>query len=140
MMTDVLGRTLEISSQTEGFWTRRLQDLAISVPSTDSHLFKLRQLTVLSLIQGACFQASSVIPYTTLSQSFGYRQSDRCSGRDIGFLHLTPEWWRVNCVKRLQSFILSCTMPYRSRDVSPSRDGRLADPFEDLSQLSQMIL
>jgi hypothetical protein len=120
---DVLGRTLDLFSYGK-FLDYKTAGPGHFIPLTDSHLFKLRQLTVLSLIQGACFQASSVIPYTTLSQAL-----------DIDNRIDVVEEILVSCIyagmvagqlcQKTQSFILSCTMPYRSRDVSPSQTGDL---------------
>ena len=119
----VLGRTLDLFSY-GSFLDYKTAGAGHFIALTDTHLFKLRQLTVMSLIQGACFQASSVIPYTTLSQAL-----DVNNRMDI------VEEILVSCIyagmvagqlcQKTQSFLLSCTMPYRSRDVSPSQTRNL---------------
>jgi hypothetical protein len=121
----VLGRTLDL------FSFGNISEYKTAEPGhlislSDGHVFKLRQLTVLSLVQDACSQSSSVISYDDLSHAL-----------DVNDQIDVVEDVLVSCIyagvvagqlcQKSKSFLLSCTMPYRSRDVPPSQTSNLLD-------------
>lgn len=121
----VLGRTLDLFSY-GNYSDYKQAEPGHFITLADGQMFKLRQLTVLSLVQQACFQASPVISYTTLADDL-----------DVNNQIDVVEEILVACIyagmvagqlcQKTQSFILSCTMPYRSRDVSPSQTSDLLE-------------
>lgn len=121
----VLGKTLNLFS----FGT--YSDYKTAEPGTfvslaDAQVLKLRQLTVLSLVQTACFQVSPIIPYATMAEAL-----------DVNSQMELVEDILVSCIysgmvggelcQQSQSFILSSTMPFKSRDVPPSQTKELLD-------------
>jgi hypothetical protein len=134
----VLGRTLNLFSF-GGYSDYTTAEPGTFMSLSDAQVLKLRQLTVLSIVQQACFDASPVIPYTTLSQALDI-------DNQIGVV----EEILVSCIysgmvggqlcQQSQSFLLSSTMPFRSRDVPPSQTKELLDRLTNFrSQLEGTI-
>ncbi|KAI2511862.1 COP9 signalosome complex subunit 7 [Fragilaria crotonensis] len=121
----VLGRTLDLFSY--GTYSEyKSAEPGHFISFSDAHVFKLRQLTVLSLVQEACSQASSAISYDDLSHAL-----------DVNNQIDVVEDVLVSCIyagvvagqlcQKSKSFLLSCTMPYRSRDVPRTQTKNLLD-------------
>lgn len=116
----VLGRSLNLFSYGT-YSDYKTAEAGHFVSLSDAQTAKLRQLTVLSLVQQACFEAAPIIPYATLSQAL-----------DVNNQIDVVEEILVSCIyagmmsgqlcQKTQSFILSSTMPYRSRDVPQTND------------------
>jgi hypothetical protein len=93
---------------------------------TENQIFKLRQLSVLSIIQKSCFEASSVIPYTSLQNDFdGNNQVE--SIEELLVSCIFAGLFAGKLCQKTQCFYLSCTVPIRSRDVPISQSGYLLE-------------
>ena len=134
----VLGRTLDLFSYGK-YLEYKNAEPGHFISLSDGHVFKLRQLTVLSLVQEACSQASSVISYDSLSHAL-----------DVNGQIDVVEDVLVSCIyagviagqlcQKSQSFLLSCTMPYRSRDVPRSQMSSLLDRLKQFrSRLDETL-
>mmetsp|Transcript_31406 Transcript_31406/g.47484 ORF Transcript_31406/g.47484 Transcript_31406/m.47484 type:complete len:269 (+) Transcript_31406:155-961(+) len=133
-----LGRTLDLFSfgTFSDYDAESNQFLSLS----KAHIFKLRQLTVLTLIQRACYDASQFVAYSTLSKALHLPADDHASIEEILISCVDAGIISGHLCQMEKQFILNSTTTTHSRDVSPSQTADLLQSLKDFSQRVDVTL
>lgn len=119
-------KTLDLFSY--GTYRGYMQDTSIFLPLTDAQIFKLRQLTVLSIVQAFALQKNRIIPYQEFQQAL-----DLSTGRQV-------EEVLVSCIyagvlgarlcQKTNSLKLDPTRVFGTRDVSPTQVPHMVEQLQ----------
>lgn len=108
-----LAKTLDLFSY--GTYSDYVKDSSMFLPLTDSQIFKLRQLTVLTIVQKFAFQKNRIIPYQEFQQAL-----DLSTGRQVEEVLISCIYAGVMAAKLCQktnSLKLDPTRVFQTRDV-----------------------
>lgn len=122
---------------------QRLENYDPYMPLTESQLSKLRQLTVLSLIETACQQRQNIVPYTAIQQALWMNHSNTEQQQQQQRLreteHILSQLLAARVVvgklsQKKAAFILYSTsgILVRPRDVHPSTVANLLQALQQM--------
>ena len=129
-----LAKTLDLFSY--GTYSDYVKDTSPFLPLTDSQIFKLRQLTVMSIVQAFAFQKNRIIPYQEFQQAL-----DLSTGRQVEEVLISCIYAGVMGAKLCQktnSLKLDPTVVFQTRDVPATQVTRMVEQLQAMrSALSQ---
>ena len=121
-----MAKTLDLFSY--GTYADYTKDTTLFLPLTDSHIFKLRQLTVMSTVQKFAFQKTRIIPYQEFQQALGLS-----NGRQVEEVLISCIYAGVMGAKLCQktnSLKLDPAKVLHMRDVPPSEVSRMTEQLQ----------
>mmetsp|Transcript_27830 Transcript_27830/g.64464 ORF Transcript_27830/g.64464 Transcript_27830/m.64464 type:complete len:283 (+) Transcript_27830:83-931(+) len=129
---EIMLRTLDLFSY-GSYKDYKSADSGQYLSLTDAQLFKLRQLTVLSLVQQSCLRTTQVgrVSYDTLQQELGMEEVE-----DLVVSCIYSCLIMGKLCQKTRALVVSSEHgpPCRSRDVPPSQTGFLLETLKGLAQ------
>eukprot|EP00977_Amphora_coffeiformis_P002936 scaffold567_cov170-Amphora_coffeaeformis.AAC.10 len=128
-----ISKTLDLFSY--GTYRDYVKDTSPFLPLTDSHIFKLRQLTVVSIVQTFAFQKNRIIPYQEFQQAL-----DLSTGRQVEEVLISCIYAGVMGAKLCQktnSLKLDPTRVFQTRDVPATQVTNMVEQLQAMRKALQ---
>jgi COP9 signalosome complex subunit 7 len=128
-----LGVTLDLFSY--GVYSDYVKDTSQFIPLSDSQIFKLRQLTALSIVQTFAFQKSRIVPYQEFQQALGL-----ADGRQVEEVLISCIYSGVMGAKLCQktnSLKLNPAKSMLTRDVPASKVSHMLEQLQSMRRVLQ---
>lgn len=123
-----IGKTLDLFSY--GVYNDYINDTSSFLPLTDSQVFKLRQLTVMSIVQTFAFQKTRIIPYQEFQQALALTD-----GRKVEEVLISCIYAGIMGAKLCQksnALKLDPVKVLQTRDVPPSQVAQMLEQLQGM--------